>query len=355
MNFTMKTPKLNAILSQVSKGVGGSSSAKMLPVTGYLKLTLKDNVLSITATDMQNFITYSEKGVIGANGEAIVHAESLIKLVSKTTKSDMTFKLTDTALEVKGNGSYKVELFESNEFPSFKFNDQVAGTELSLATLKKAFAIGESAIAHEMLIPCLVGYKMGDIMVSTDSMKMAMTKIGYEGEPMLLQQKLVDLVCSLNVEKVTVKKDGNKLMFITPSITIFGAELDGIEEYPEITGFLALEYPESITVKRKDLLETLDRMSVFVKTFDNHGVRLSFTTEGLQVEDLRKNNVEVIEYTENKMTQGSPDIVMNNKFMTDLLSVLGDETVTIHFGDDLPIKFQQAGSDIVQILSTMEV
>ena len=140
MKFTVNTAKMNSILSKLSKGVGNS---KILPITEYLKLELVDGVLTIIATDASNFITYVEKEVEGENGTAIVKADKLIKLVAKTTKQQVSFELKDTFLEVKGNGTYKVELFETNEYPKYQFNEDIKGIAVKTPILKKAFDINK--------------------------------------------------------------------------------------------------------------------------------------------------------------------------------------------------------------------
>ena len=122
MNFTISTAELKAILSAVSKGVGKKVT---LPITEYVHIELLDGTLSITATDSINFITYKHSEVEGENGSTIVKADTLIKLVAKTTKESMTFSKKEGHLEVKGNGKYKVEILEGEKFSSYQFNEQM--------------------------------------------------------------------------------------------------------------------------------------------------------------------------------------------------------------------------------------
>jgi DNA polymerase III sliding clamp (beta) subunit (PCNA family) len=349
MKFTINTAKVNAILSAVAKGVGKKYT---LPITEYLQIKLEQGMLQVTATDLTNFITYVDREVEGEEGEAIVKADTLIKLVSKTTKDKMTFTLKDGHLEVKGNGSYKIELLEEGEFPEYDFNDDAEENEIETATLKKMFGTNKSAIASELIMPCLTGYNVGAMAITTDGIKMCINDVEIAGENMLITQTLADLLTTLTAEKVVIQKDENKILFKTHNIIIFGTELDGIDEYPDITSILEIEYDNNVTVSKSALISAVDRLGLFVNSFDNNGIRLQFTAEALIIEDLKQNSQESIEYTE-KHLEEDIEVILNIDLFRDLLTPLHQVNVKLEIGADLPIKI--AEDKVTQIISTMEV
>lgn len=348
MKFTINTAKVNAILSAVAKGVGKKYT---LPITEYLQIKLTDGILQVTATDMTNFITYVDNEVEGENGEAIVKADTLIKLVSKTTKEKMTFTVKDGHLEVKGNGNYKIELLEEGEFPTYDFNEDAEKFDIEVSILKRMFQVNKSAIATELIMPCLTGYNVGAMSITTDGIKMCINDVEIAGENMLITQTLADLLSTLTAEKVTIQKDENKILFTTHNIIIFGTELDGLDEYPDISSLLELEYVENATVSKSALLSAIDRLSLFVNSLDNDGVRLNFTAEHLVIEDLKQNSQEIIEYAD-KNIQQDIELIVNIDLFRDILAPLQDVTVKIEIGEELPIKI--AEDKVTQILSTME-
>lgn len=349
MKFTINTARIQRILSVVSKGVGKKNT---MPITEYLKITL-DGGLSITATDMTNFITYFDDLVEGENGSVIVKAESLIKLVSKTTKEKMTFTLKEDHLEVKGNGTYKIELLEEGEFPSYEFDNEAAQTEIETATLKNIFNTNKSAIAHDMIMPCLTGYNLGARAITTDGIKMCINEVPVSDTDMLIPQNLADLLLTLTAKTVKIQKDENKILFKTNNITIFGTELDGISEYPDVTSILDLEHPSHVTVAKSSLLSAINRLSIFVNSFDNSGIRLQFTAEGLKIEDMKQNSQEVVEYEEESKLAEPIELVLNIDLLKDIVSVLHQKNVKIEVGEELPVKIVE--DKVTQIISTMEV
>lgn len=346
----MNTAKLNSILGRLSKGVGNS---RILPITEYMKLQLTSGLLEIVATNSANFITYTEKGVEGEDGIAIVKADKLVKLASKTSKKQIVLELKETHLEFKGNGTYKIELFETNEYPTFEFNQEIKGAAVKTSVLRKAFAVNKSAIATEMLMPCLTGYNVGANVVTTDGVKMALneTSIFASEQRALIPQGLADLLANLSDEEVFVQKEGNKLLFSTEHYQVFGTELEGMDEYPDISGITGLEFANYSIVDKQPLQDALDRLTLFADQSTNYGVRLTFKAEGLLVEDLKRNSQETLEYVEKSQTEESVELIFNLNYLSDILGALTKGQVKVFYANDYPLKLQE--ENVILVLSTM--
>lgn len=348
MKFTISTARLNAILSRVAKGLGNN---KIMPITQYLKVTLENGILSVTATDSNNFITCRSTGFEGDSGTAIVRGETLIKLSAKTTSEKVKIELKQDHLEFKGNGKYKIELFETNEFPCYSFDTSVEKTEIEVSKLKKMFAVNSSAIANEMLVPYLTGFNAGLMCITTDGIKMCVTATALFSSPVLISQPLSELINCLPTEKVFAQRQDNKILFTTESIVIFGTELDGIEDYPDVKPVLGIEYKNHVVVNKKQLVDTLDRMSLLVTEFDNYGVKLSFEEKCIVLTDLKNNGREEVEYVDTEQS-GKEAVVVSIKHLAELLSKLTSPIVTMFYGAELPLKIRE--DKVVQILGRME-
>lgn len=351
MKFEIETIKLNNLLAKAARGLGKS---EVFPVTEYFQLQITDGDLYVTATDMNNFITVISENVEGEEGEVIVKADQLIKLVSKTTKTPMKFDFDGATLSVVGNGKYKLPVFEGEEFPEWEFEGNVPEMTIQTALLKNVFSINKSAIANDNVMPCLTAYNVGNDCVTTDGIKMCINQSPiFNEQRMLITQTLADLLGTISDENVTIQKQENKILFTTQNVIIFGTEMDGIDEYPDITGILDLAYENHIVVPKFELVNVLDRLSIFVDQFDNGGVRLQFSPDKVQIEDLKKNSNEFVEYQENNGYNNSIEVVVNIDFLVDLLRVTRGDVVHLYFGEDLPIKLVE--DNVTKILSTMTV
>jgi len=353
MKFIIPTVKLNAMLSKVSKGVGNS---KIMPITEYVEMILdEEGELFITATDLANFITVKAK-LDGDQepGKAVVKADVLSKLVAKTTVPKMTFKFNDKEGKVKGNGTYTLALFDGEEFPDYEFLGVEADkVTMDTSTLKKIFVVNKSAIANEVFMPCLTGYNVGTKAITTDGIKMCINSSPvFEGttfasKPVLLTQTLADLLQGLVDDRVVIERDGNKILFTTNDQTIFGTELDGIDDYPDVTPILGMEYANMAVLPRQPLLDSIDRLSLFVDKFDNNGIKLNFSEGDLTVQELKGNSVEVIHLEQHVKGEEVGEITVNINYLKDLLSVLSADTVHVQYGEELPLLFTEAAISLV--------
>lgn len=345
MKFSIQTSKLNFILGKVAKGLGKS---QMLPVTNYFQFVLEDGALTVTATDTVNFVEYFLSDVIGDNGEIIIKADPLMKLVAKTTAKEMDFYFDDHILEVKGNGKYKIPVYDDTDFPAFDIPETEA-YELKLAEIKEMIARNKSAIATDDTMPCLMGYNVGDWNITTDGIKMCINKSDLFQDHFLMTQELADLITGMEGDKVSVWKDENKIILESDTMTIFGTELEGIEEYPDITPVLGIEYDNSATVSKGDFLAIIDRLDIFVGENENNGVFLNFSTDTLVVEDINKNSFEDLQISGGEEIT----IAVNIHFLKNVLNAVKDDAVKLEYGEGLPLKINEG--DVTLFLSTMAV
>ena len=109
MKLTIKTVKLKEMVAKAVKGVGNN---KLIPLTSLMAIELKDATLTLITTDATNYLYISEDKVVGEDFYVVVDANVFSKLISKMTCEDVTLEIKSDiiALQVKGNGTYKIEL-----------------------------------------------------------------------------------------------------------------------------------------------------------------------------------------------------------------------------------------------------
>jgi DNA polymerase III sliding clamp (beta) subunit (PCNA family) len=350
LNFKIETSKLSYILSKVSAGVGRKYTQ---PITECLYINLTDGTLLLRSTNGVNFVSGILKDVQGESGECVVKADMLIKLIEKTTKSDITVILKENHLEIKGNGTHKVPvLLES--FPTYEFDANVPQFEINTDVLKRMFKVNESAIAKELIVPYLTGYNIGETCVTTDGIKMCLNNTPIIAERVLITQALADLISkTFTSDVVTVMKENNKLLIRSENLTVFGTELDGLALYPNIAPIMEYVYDNIVSVSKLEILNIISRLELFVDEFDNNGIRLTFEEDTIEIEDLKVNSQESIEYIDKKHTESGSVILLNIGFFKDIVSVISGDVVVIQYMDGFPIKIQD--NDVTLFLTTMNV
>jgi DNA polymerase III sliding clamp (beta) subunit (PCNA family) len=346
MKITLKTEKLKEMVTRSAKGVGNN---KLIPITSLMAIELKDNVLTLITTDATNYLYIVENKVTGDNFYVVVDANIFYKLISKMTCENVTLEIKEglNALEVKGNGTYKIDLPTDENGEYIKYPDpydklKLVSTDcgtVNKTTIQVILETIKPALAVTLENPCYTGYYMGDSVVATDTYKIADMHVKMFDEPKLISAELLDLLSVMTAEKINVEQNNNDIIYITPDCIVCGKLMEGIEDFAiePIMGLVNTEFDSVCSVPKNKLLQLLDRVSLFVGTYDKNAVHLTFTERGLQVSSKATSGVEIVEYvssTDFKSFTCAIDIQM---FMQEVKAISND-VIEIHYGEDTSIK-----------------
>lgn len=355
MKLKLKTLKLQEM---VSKAIKGASNNKMIPITGLMAIVLKKGVLTLITTDATNTLKVMEKNIEGDDFYVVVQADIFSKLVAKITTETITLTLKENSLEVKGNGTYSIELPLDEEgqlikFPEYKFDTKIEKSEINLSTVKVLLNANKAALAQTMEVPCLTGYYFDDKVITTDTFKVCSTDIKVFPDKVLLPAELMELLALMDEEKITVQVSGNKILFSTNNVIVFGSQLEGIEDYPSeaINAYLETEFKSVCKLPKGAVLNLLDRLALFVATYDKNGVYLTFTKDGVIFSSKRSNGTELIKY------QGSENFqpftcCADIELLKSQISAQTEEVVELWYGHEKAIKM--TSGKITQIVALLE-
>lgn len=337
-NVKIKTEDFKTVLSKVQKGMG---HGKILPITDYILMECTDGNLRVTSTDLINWVTY-QMPLQSDDFQVIVQGDQLAKLINKTSVPEVELSLDKNGnLTVKGNGKYTLDVLEE-EFPEFDMDipDDKEAYSVSVADLQSAFKVGASSVAVDMIMPCLMGYKMGGMVCSTNSIKMCVNKVKIFGEDILIAQDLANLLTLLDDEKAIVDIADGKLLFTTKNLTVFGPALEGLEEYPDLSEILKTTFPFSVRLNTQNFQGALERLDIFKDKLKVNGVKLTFTKNYITLSDIDGKNDENLNYTKKLKLGESKSVELNLNYLLDILRVIDNETVDLFYGDDNCIKVE---------------
>lgn len=350
----LKTAKLKEM---VSRAVKGASFKSILPLTSMMAIELKDNRLTLKTTDYTNYLYIMEDKIPGDDFYAVVMADQFSKLISKMTCENVTLTLKPNALEVVGNGKYLIELQQEDEGGMIQFPDPRAEAELEpledevqLTTILSILGTAKPSLAKTLENPCYTGYYCGDRILATNTYKICGMDLQLWEEPRLISSEMMDLLAVMTAENISVDAAGDEIMFSSPDCVVYGRVMEGIEDFQveDIEGVLDMEFPSMCKLKKSHVLQLLDRLSLFVTSFDKDEVDFTFTKEGLQVSSKASSGTELIKYMESEDFSDfacSVDIEM----MTAQIKAIAGDTVELYYGDENAIKLVEGNT--VQVLS----
>ena len=354
MKLTISTTRLQALLNKAVKGAG---SNKLIPMTSLIAIKLKDGVLTLTTTDATNYLSLIEKDISGDEFYVAVQVDLLAKLVSRMTCDEVILEVVDSVLNVIGNGKYQIELDAEDDGslvklpnPIEKFKkDTKIGTTDSQVVLRTLSSI-KPALATTMDYPWFTCYYVGKDITATDTYTVANNQEGFLKKPKLISSTVMDLL-GLFSGTIDIYLDGDKMLFEAESGVVYGIVPNGIENYSidAISGLVNQDFDYSCSVSKSSLLSLLDRISLFVGTYDNGNITLSFGKDGLDVTSKYAN--EKIAYINSDNSGEFTCKTDVYTLATHVKAQTGSE-ITIVYGDDNALKL--IDGDITSVIALLE-
>lgn len=359
MGITIKTTKLQEM---VSRSIKGASCAKTLPITQMMAIELKDGELTLITTDGSNTLYIREPKVAGEDFYVVIPVDRFSKLVSRTTSENIVLGVNSKSLIVQGNGKYSIELPIDDgapvRFPDplSKFRDgnsDLKPITIYQSTIQAILMTIKPALAVTLEAPCYTGYYVGDTIVGTDTYKIACMKNKMLDEPRLISPEMMNLLSVMDSEKISAYIVNNVVVFSSPSCEVYGTFMEGIDEYSidAIMNLVDMEFGSSCKLNKQTILQVLDRLMLFVDTYDKNGVYLTFASEGLQISSKSSSGVEVIDYLDSSNFKSFTCCVDIEMLVTQIKAQAAD-VLELHYGLDNAIKLTEG--NITQIVSLLD-
>ena len=356
MKLSIKT---DIFKEMVSRSIKGAGMDKLLSLTGMMAIELKDNALTLITTDASNYLYIKQENIVGDEFYVVVQVEQFSKLISKMTCETITMEVNDGVLEVKGNGTYKIELPMEEEGDMVVFPNPAAEIknkkwkEVNIANIKTILNTIKPALAVTMEIPVYTRYYMGARVVGTDTYKVAsLNKDVLQTEPLLISAETMNLLDVMTCEKIGFAQVDDVILFDSPDCFVYGHVAEGVEDFQidAISALIEEEFKSSCKLDKVALLGILDRISLFVGQYDNKSITLTFTDKGVDVSSKTSTGVETLNYIESKGVEPftcNIDIEM----LTTQLKANKNESINLQFGNESSLKI--VDGDITQIVALL--
>lgn len=358
MQITIETTKLQDL---TSKAVKGSGRMPILAITMFIGIEVKDGDLILTTTDKVNTLKVIGKGVAKDNENfyTCVDSDLFNKLVSKTTSSSITLEVNENSLTFKGNGVYALPIAvdERNNvvrIPEPDFNTEIEGFEVDTSSLQEMVTYNKPSVAKTMEAPYLTGYYVDDeAVVSFNLVTACVNKIKLLSGKALLPSSLVELFNIITIEKAKIKIDDRKILVDGGDVIIKGTLMEKVEDYPAqaLKDLVNAQFTSECDLSTSELLNTLDRLSLFISDDDKNALRLTFGADCVTISSKKSNGNELIKYLSCNNAQPFTQLVDLMDFKNQLQTQTG-ERVKLMFGNETGLMLKAA--NISQLIPFMD-
>lgn len=339
MRFIVST---SILLKQLQAISGASSSSTVLPILENFLFEIKDNTLTISATDLQTSMVTSLPIEAKEEGRVAMPSKILIETLKTLPDQPVAFSVDTTTLAIEisaGDGKYKLSGENADDFPKIPIIDTVSTVQIAAPILAEAINKTIFAVSNDELRPAMSGVlvqlaEQSITFVATDAHKLVRYRrndVGAEKSTSLILPKkaLTLLKSSLPSDDVNVSIEYNNTnaFFQFGNINLICRLID--ERYPDYEAVIPQINPNKLTVDRLLFLNTLRRVVIFANK-TTHQVRLKISGSELHIsaEDLDFSN-EAHERLSCQFEGDDMEIGFNAKFLVEMLNNLACSEVVI--------------------------
>ncbi|GGH11421.1 DNA polymerase III subunit beta [Sphingobacterium alkalisoli] len=339
MRFIVST---SVLLKQLQAVSGASSTSTVLPILENFLFEIKDNTLTISATDLQTSMVTSLPIEAKEEGRVAMPSKILIDTLKTLPDQPVAFSVDTNTLAIEisaGDGKYKLSGENADDFPKIPVVENATIVNIVAPILAEAINKTIFAVSNDELRPAMSGVlvQLGEqnvTFVATDAHRLVRyrrTDIGTEKPTSIILPKkaLTLLKSSLPSDDVTVSIEYNNTnaFFKFGSIHLICRLVD--ERYPDYEAVIPQVNPNKLTVDRSVFLNTLRRVVIFANK-TTHQVRLKINGSELHIsaEDLDFSN-EAHERLSCQFEGEDLEIGFNAKFLVEMLNNLNCEEVVL--------------------------
>ena len=366
MNFIVNS---SSLLKQLQMLSGVLNSSNTLPILDNFLFEIEGKELTLTASDLETTMTTKMAIEAKEEGSIAIPAKIILDTLKSLPDQPLTFTIDDQTfgIEISSDfGKYKLTGLNADEFPkspSLENASEVVfdGDLLARAIDKTLFAAG-----NDELRPVMTGmfFELDTSylrFVATDAHKLVRyTRNDASAEKtgsFILPKKPLTLlknIVSSSESVVKLEFNDTNAVFNFDHVMLQCRLIEG--KYPNYQAVIPEDNPNKLTIDRKDLLNSIKRVSIFSNK-TTHQVRLKITGSELVVsaEDLDFAN-EANERLTCSYDGEDMEIGFNSRFLVEMLGNLNAENVVVELsapnraGIILPGEAETEGEDILMLV-----
>lgn len=331
----------------------------LLEATNVSELSTLIDVVEINNKDKKLYLNVTNKNYylslfLGDSTEedfrAVVNATTFLKLVSQLTTSDIEIKVNDRALEINGNGKYKLPLIYEGEelikLSPISIDNETLSMNISSSILESIYKYNTKEIAkakHMNSKPIQNLYYIDENGCITFTNSACTVDFQLEKPiKLLLGYKLVNLFKVLFnddnlILKLGLNNSNQQVIYLEgKDIQLWGIlnnESKYIDTYPAqlIRNSINKDYPYQVSLNKDDLFQAIGRLSLLNDV--NYNI-FELDNGFFTIYDINKNNQEVLNVlNEDLIPTYKYSFILETSNLKNMLNG-SEKFLTLKFGDN---------------------
>ena len=337
MKFTCSQGALARALNTVSKAV---SIRTTIPILKGILLSVKDNMLTVTASDLDLSIETKLEVQASEDGSAVVSSKLFSEIVRKLPNAILQIEEKDGKMEISCLGShFSIVSMAADEFPAIGMVNQLSKIGVKKDDFKDLIKKTTFAASIDekkgILVGCLLKFSENKLeMAALDGFRLAVAHCDMPSEQeksvvipaRILTEIQKILMESAEEEEVSLVLDDKKAEIITKETRIVARLLEG--EFIKYNDIIPKTCKTRCIVNREELLSGIERASLLSKEGKNNLIKMDISSEKIEITSRSEegNSKESIACE----CEGETLVIgFNSKYVSDVLKAVGDEEVIL--------------------------
>lgn len=360
---------MNCICSQRDLRDALTAASKALPVKAQtpilsgIYIAAKNNQLEIQATDFMLGVIAKIPAEIEQEGAIVVNGKNITEIITKMDGDIVTIATENDGQSANFKSeaaSFSLYLMEAEDFPKVSVQEFQHSFFVKNHVLKKLISRSTFAASNDDSRPvfqgCSVTIENSAItFVATNTHRLVVIKseieddIPGENKFIVPAKTLNDLMWIVNAARedngVRVDFSEKHIAFTVNDIFITCRLIDG--QFPPYRKVIPESCATYATVDIGELRAAMNRVEIISKQTEYNTVRLSFSSEGLELSSNSYDTGKVTEHVNAAVEGADVEIAFNLKYIQDLLKISGgSDEVRIGMNDRLsPADFRLVDED----------
>jgi len=358
------------LLKNLQSIIGVINTNNTLPILDDFLFDLKEEVLTITSSDLETTMSVMLKPDKALqNGSIAIPAKILVDTLKTFADIPISFTINEDnqGIEISaGDGKYKMAGHKSDEYPRVPSLESTTSIELTSSLLSQAITKTLFATGNDELRLVLSGVfcelSPDDItFVATDAHKLVKYKRtdakSNESASFILPKKPLNLLKNIIAGQempVSIEYNRTNAFFSFQNIHLVCRLIDG--KYPNYDAVIPTENPNKLTIDRNALLTTIRRVAIFANQ-STHQVRFKLSGKELV---LSSEDLDFSKESKDRLTcdyEGDDlEIGFNSKFLIEMLNNIDTDEVRLEMsapnraGILLPVNQENKNEDILMLV-----
>ena len=323
-------------LQVVSKAVPNKTTMSILEC---ILIDSTDGQIRLTANDMELGIETIIEGEILEKGIIALDAKIFLDIVRKLPDNDITLT-TDASFNTCEKAKFNILGKSGEDFsylPDIERNDSIILSQFTLKEVIRQTIFSISDNDSNRLMSGELFEINGDTLrvASLDGHRISIRRISlkesYPAKKVIVPGKTLNEISKIlggdADQDVTIYFTDKHIVFEFDNTTVVSRLIEG--EYFKIDQMLSSDYETKVTIRKKELLDCIDRATLLIKEGDKKPIIISITDGSME---LKINSTVGSMDEEIDIDKLGKDLMIgfNPRFLIDALRVIDDETITIY-------------------------